>query len=88
MDAFLKVVRALSDADRLRVVKLLQFTSLGLAELAGHVDGFGPRLQQKVAWWQEKLSATAGAGQKAVLWGSGSKGVAFLSTLGAEGLLE
>jgi hypothetical protein len=39
----------------------------------------GPRA---IASWQERLRALQAAGRKTVLWGGGSKGVAFLTTLG------
>ncbi len=56
----------------------------GLAELTAFVDGFAAKLQKATSIWQERLSRYGVQGQKVVLWGSGSKGVAFLSTLSAE----
>jgi len=56
----------------------------GLAELTEMVARFRPKYAEKTAWWRDRLSTMARDGRKVVLWGSGSKGVAFLSTLGLE----
>jgi SAM-dependent methyltransferase len=53
----------------------------GLAELSDLVDGFGPKFAERVARWQDELARFSRDGSKVVLWGSGSKGVSFLSTL-------
>ncbi len=50
------------------------------AEVAAFPAAFAARRRQ----WRERLDAWRGAGRRVALWGSGSKGVAFLSTLGAE----
>jgi len=53
-------------------------------ELTELVEAYAAKYAERVAWWRDKLTATTKAGQKAVIWGSGSKGVAFLSSLGME----
>jgi hypothetical protein len=50
-----------------------------LRALAVH---FGQRLEEQKQNWQERLNAFRRDGRRVVLWGSGSKGVAFLTTLG------
>ncbi len=35
----------------------------------------------KIDWWRNWVSGTMSAGKRVVIWGSGSKGVAFLTTL-------
>jgi hypothetical protein len=52
-----------------------------VVELAQEVADFGRRFSQFVARWQEKLIQWQHAGRKTVLWGGGSKAVAFLTTL-------
>jgi hypothetical protein len=56
----------------------------GLAQLKDLVEGFVTKLQTKKAAWRDRLARYAQAGRKVVLWGSGSKAVAFLSILDAE----
>ncbi len=51
------------------------------AELARQVQAFAQNVPQKLAWWREKLQHIRANGQRAVIWGGGSKGVAFLTTL-------
>jgi SAM-dependent methyltransferase len=50
----------------------------GLREIAGLAAGFAPAHAAKLAGWRARL---AGAG-RAVVWGSGSKGVTFLGAMG------
>jgi SAM-dependent methyltransferase len=50
-----------------------------LADIAAQVDSFGPRMQTKLQTWQEHLGRWNAQGKKVVIWGSGSKGVAFLT---------
>ncbi len=52
------------------------------------VDSFPERCNEKLDNWRGKLAAMREAGQKVVLWGSGSKAVAFLTTLDPEGFVE
>jgi SAM-dependent methyltransferase len=55
-----------------------------LRELAGLVDGFGRLFREKSARWRERVDAARRDGRTVVLWGSGSKAVAFLTTLGLD----
>lgn len=52
------------------------------AETLGMVDYFVEHYESKRADWLDKLIRMKGNGKKIVLWGGGSKGVAFLTTLG------
>lgn len=54
-----------------------------LADLAEGVQRFGTVCGQSVAKWRAILEEARAAGQRVVIWGSGSKGVSFLTTLGA-----
>jgi hypothetical protein len=51
-----------------------------IKELEQHICNFKKIYQNKLASWQNKFSVKAN-GKRAVLWGSGSKAVAFLSAL-------
>lgn len=53
-----------------------------IEQLAGLVERFDERLAALKRRWQKELSERTAAGKKTVIWGSGSKGVAFLTTLG------
>jgi SAM-dependent methyltransferase len=53
----------------------------GLAALAHDVERFADNYRQKVITWEHKLADMARTGQRAVLWGAGSKGVTFLNTV-------
>jgi SAM-dependent methyltransferase len=59
-----------------------------LAELAGHVAAFPDRCRQRVAEWRRQVRDAHGRGRRIVLWGSGSKGVSFLTTLGVGGAID
>lgn len=52
------------------------------ADTWGMVDYFVKNYEAKRSDWARKLHEMKSAGQKVVLWGGGSKGVAFLTTLG------
>lgn len=52
-----------------------------LDEVAQDVAYFADNIQTILADWQRYLQELKQQGRKAVLWGSGSKGVAFLTTL-------
>lgn len=56
-----------------------------LAKIEAQVDRFRLDVATAISTWRERLAATAGAGKRIVLWGSGSKAVAFLTTLGIDG---
>jgi SAM-dependent methyltransferase len=53
-----------------------------LALLAGYVAEFPARCDAKVTTWRHRVEHAVADGRKTVLWGSGSKGVSFLTTLG------
>ena len=53
-----------------------------VSELAAEVERFRASYQQTVVGWAERLERWRGQGRRVVVWGSGSKGVAFLTTLG------
>jgi SAM-dependent methyltransferase len=61
------------------------------AELEEHlalVTDFEERCRTKLREWQERLNHYRRDGKAAVLWGSGSKGVSFLTTLETNGVIE
>ena len=53
-----------------------------LEAIARDVDTFERDYAAKVARWKEDLERATANGRRAVVWGSGSKGVAYLTTLG------
>jgi SAM-dependent methyltransferase len=57
---------------------------LRLAELREMVETFPARVQDTITKWKDDVTKRYQDGQKVVLWGSGSKGVSFLTTLGLE----
>lgn len=59
-----------------------------LNQLKGYIETFQSDFQNKLAFWQEKLNETKDNGKRAVLWGSGSKAVAFLTTLNIKDKIE
>jgi predicted phosphatase len=52
-----------------------------LETLRGYVVSFPQRCQEKFKWWKNKLQELRFNSIKTVFWGSGSKGVSFLTTL-------
>jgi hypothetical protein len=52
-----------------------------LKDLARDVDTFSAGYPDKLRAWRRKLERAEQDGQRAVIWGAGSKGVAFLTTL-------
>jgi hypothetical protein len=53
----------------------------GLDSLMREVSEFFRRYTNKIAAWKNELEKIASRGQRAVVWGAGSKGVSFLNTL-------
>jgi hypothetical protein len=53
-----------------------------LEDISSRVASFTKRAPEQITWWNSKIKEAVHQGQKVVLWGSGSKGVAFLTTLG------
>ena len=49
--------------------------------LSAHVTAFSNRYWHKIGSWQTNLKRIEGNGQRAVIWGAGSKGVTFLNAL-------
>ena len=52
--------------------------------LAADVERFGAALAATTERWRSELGALRADGRRAVVWGAGSKAVAFLTTLGIE----
>ncbi len=59
-----------------------------LGELAKDVQRFAESLPSKREWWKRQLREIKARGQRAVIWGSGSKAVAYLTTLGIGSEIE
>ena len=58
-----------------------------LDDLSGWVKGFPALFDAQKDFWQGRIDTWLADGKTAVLWGSGSKGVSFLTSLGlAEGI--
>ncbi len=51
-------------------------------ELADEVAEFRRSFAQTIDRWRDLLAGAAAAGERTVIWGAGSKGVSFLTTLG------
>jgi SAM-dependent methyltransferase len=60
----------------------------GVAEIIRMSGSFAAAAVRSRAAWLSRLRSWAAAGQRTVLWGSGSKAVAFLTTLGAHDEIE
>jgi hypothetical protein len=52
-----------------------------LAEVAGLVASFPGRSRRAIEAWGDRLAAWRTAGKRVAIWGSGSKGVSFLTTV-------
>lgn len=55
---------------------------------ADYVRAFAEAYREKVQTWRERIAAWRAAGRKAVVWGSGSKGVTFLNVIQPEGVID
>jgi SAM-dependent methyltransferase len=55
-----------------------------LDDVAADVERFRREVPQKLDGWRERLRRAAAKGKQVVIWGSGSKAVSFLTTLGAD----
>lgn len=60
----------------------------GIQALAGKVEKYADAVAAQHAVWRKRLSDWAVENQKVVLWGSGSKAVSFLTTLGITSELQ
>jgi hypothetical protein len=56
--------------------------------IASLVDSFAENYRHKVSEWQQKLSQIVESGQRAVVWGAGSKGVTFLNILKTQDTIQ
>jgi SAM-dependent methyltransferase len=59
-----------------------------LEDIEAKVRAFSENAPRVIADWRERFRAWRAAGKRVVIWGAGSKGVAFLSTLGVGDDLE
>jgi SAM-dependent methyltransferase len=59
-----------------------------LGAMAAAVDSFETEFAAMLQQWRADLVATAQSGDRTVIWGGGSKGVAYLTTLGVETEVE
>ncbi|MGH7455452.1 MAG: SAM-dependent methyltransferase, partial [bacterium] len=59
-----------------------------IAKMADEALAFAERYHDKVERWRHKLEKIKAAGQRAVVWGGGSKGVTFLNTLQIQNQIE
>lgn len=59
-----------------------------VGEIANYGSAFAARYREKVGDWRRKLQSLADAGHRAVVWGAGSKGVAFLNTVKTIGVIN
>ncbi len=53
-------------------------------EMAAHVDDFTERCREKLDSWRKTIRSLHGRGKRIAIWGSGSKCVAFMTTLGIQ----
>ena len=53
-----------------------------LADLSNAVRDFEATYPRRMKEWHDMVAALRGGGRRAVIWGAGSKGVSFLTTLG------
>jgi SAM-dependent methyltransferase len=60
----------------------------GLEEMRASIREFAREYEQVVIDWQQRLQQIVDMGQKAVVWGAGSKGVTFLNTFKAQDVIE
>ncbi|OWJ64816.1 class I SAM-dependent methyltransferase [Inquilinus limosus] len=56
-----------------------------VAETRQWAEAFRQGVGATIATWREQLTEAAASGRRTVLWGSGSKAVAFLTTVGLNG---
>ncbi len=78
-DQYLMLEAKPATAPRLPVV-----TSEELEALKREVDAFATHIHESLHAWKETLTRLFRAGKRTVLWGGGSKAVAFLTTLRVE----
>ncbi len=59
-----------------------------LSDLETLVQSFAARVPRRIAEWKARLECYRMKGLKTVVWGAGSKGVSFLSTLNVPGAIQ
>ena len=59
-----------------------------LENLKTFVQDFATQVPRRIAEWRTRLESYREKGFKTVVWGAGSKGVTFLSTLNVPGAVE
>lgn len=59
-----------------------------LWDMKTNVQKFATRVPRRIAEWRDRLESYRAQGLKTVVWGAGSKGVTFLSTLNVPGAVE
>lgn len=59
-----------------------------LAQMADDVQYFSAHCRDRIRRWRQKLQQIHAAGKRAVIWGSGSKCVAFMTSLGIQDEVE
>jgi hypothetical protein len=59
-----------------------------LSQLQSLIKDFPNKFQKKISDWRKRLDKSFTNGRKVALWGSGSKGVTFLTTLGLTNEIE
>ena len=69
-------------------VQVIPDETSGLEEMKENIREFAREYQQIVNVWQQRLQQIIDMGQRAVVWGAGSKGVTFLNTFKAQNSIE
>jgi SAM-dependent methyltransferase len=59
-----------------------------LKSMARDIASFAANHSERVGMWRDRLERMSQAGQRVVVWGAGSKAVAFLTTLGIRDEIE
>lgn len=54
---------------------------LSLHDQTKQITGFGQRSREKISRWQNQVEALRANGNRAVVWGAGSKGISFLNLI-------
>lgn len=72
----------LPEGDWLRNVEIPGVSACSADRFASSISSFPSAFMRKLRYWRERMAENRRRGSKAVIWGSGSKGVAFLTTLG------
>jgi hypothetical protein len=68
--------------DRLGNTEIPGVPARSADRFASGISSFPSTFIRKLEYWRERMAENARRGRKAVIWGSGSKGVAFLTALG------